>query len=119
LTAKYADACNFQFGSPLKEFPDWMRAKYNERKEFLPSQLKRLRHYCEEAGRSYKEIERTILGTIKIAPDTMAVTDVIELCRELAEISFEHVIFNMPNVHEIEPIEFIGREVVSQVADLA
>jgi len=118
LTAKYADACNLQFGSPLKEFPDWMRAKYNERKEFLPSRLKLLKKYCEELGRSYEEIERSILGTIKIAPDAMRVADVEELCRELAELGFHHIIFNMPNVHEIEPIEIIGREVIPQVTDI-
>jgi len=44
-------------------------------------------------------------------------TEVVELCQELAEIGFQHVIFNMPNVHEIEPIKIIGQEVIPQVAD--
>ena len=117
LTAKYADACNLQFGSPLKEFPDWMREKYEERREFLTSRLERLKQNCERFERSYDEIEKTVLGTIRIAPDAMSVDDVIDLCVELAEMGFHHVIFNMPNVHEIKPIEIIGQEVIPQVAD--
>ena len=118
LTAMYADICNFQFGSSLKEFPDWMREKYEERKEFLTSRLKRLKLMCERFGRSYDEIEKTVLGTIRIAPDAMSVDAVIDLCRELAQMGFQHVIFNMPNVHEIKPIEIVGREVIPEVADI-
>jgi len=68
-------------------------------------------------GRSYDEIERTVLGTIQVAPEAMNSVQVIELCRELADLGFQHVIFNMPNVHEIRPIEIIGQEVIPQVAD--
>jgi alkanesulfonate monooxygenase SsuD/methylene tetrahydromethanopterin reductase-like flavin-dependent oxidoreductase (luciferase family) len=118
LTAKYADACNLQFGSPLKEFSDWMRERHEERREFLTSRLERLRQNCERFGRSYDEIEKTVLGTIRIAPDAMSVDDVTDLCGELAEMGFQHVIFNMPNVHEIEPIELIGQDVIPQVADI-
>jgi len=117
LTAKYADACNLQFGSPLKEFADWMRERYEERREFLTSRLERLKQNCERFGRSYDEIEKTVLGTIRIGPDAMSVDDVISLCGELVEIGFHHVIFNMPNVHEIAPLEIIGQEVIPQVAD--
>jgi len=118
LTAKYADACNLQFGSPLKEFADWMRERYEERREFLTSRLERLKQNCERFGRSYDEIEKTVLGTIRIAPDAMSADDVISLCGELAEMGFHHVIFNMPNVHEIAPLEIIGRKVIPQVADI-
>ncbi len=118
LTAKYADACNLQFGSPLSEFADWMRERYQERKEFLTSRLKRLKQNCKQLGRSYDEIEKTVLGTIRIAPDAMSVDDVIDLCGELAEMGFQHVIFNMPNVHEIKPLEILGNEVIPTVAEL-
>jgi len=118
LTAEYADACNLQFGSSLKEFPVWMRERYQERKEFLGSRLRILRRNCEKIGRPYDEIERTTLGTIKIAPDAMNSAEVIELCREFGELGIQHVIFNMPNVHEIKPLEIIGREVIPQVADI-
>ena len=118
LVAKYADACNLQFGSPLKEFPIWMREKYENRQEHLTDRLKRLERYCNEIGRSYDDIELTVLGTIRVAPDAMTTTEVIDLCHELADMGFHHVIFNMPNSHEITPIEIIGQEVIPQVQDI-
>lgn len=118
LTARYADACNFQFGTALDEWPDWLRAKYEERRKFIPDRLGKLRRLCEEEGRAFDEIEKTILGKIKLAPDAMSVEDVIVLCVEMRELGIEHVIFNMPNSHEIKPIEIIGEEVIPQVSEL-
>lgn len=37
----------------------------------------------------YNEIEKTVLGTIKIAPDAMNAAEVIDLCAELAEIGVQ------------------------------
>jgi hypothetical protein len=48
----------------------------------------------------------------------MTAEGVIELCRELGEAGIEHLIFNMPNVHEIEPLETFGEEIIPAVADL-
>jgi alkanesulfonate monooxygenase SsuD/methylene tetrahydromethanopterin reductase-like flavin-dependent oxidoreductase (luciferase family) len=118
LTAKYADACNLQFGSPLPEFAPWMRERFLVRKEFLQSRLALLRASCSEFGRSYENIERTVLGTIKIAPNAMTARDVIELCKEFAQLGFQHVIFNMPNVHEVDPVRIIGEEVIPEVKNL-
>jgi alkanesulfonate monooxygenase SsuD/methylene tetrahydromethanopterin reductase-like flavin-dependent oxidoreductase (luciferase family) len=118
ISAMYADAVNFQFGSPLPEFQDWMREKYAERRELIPDRLNRLRRLCERYGRDFDEIEKTILGTIRIAPHAMSAEDVTDLCVELHELGIEHVIFNMPNTHEIEPLEMIGEEVIPQVGDL-
>ena len=118
LVAKYGDACNLQFGTPLKEFPSWLRERYEERQDYLTRNLAVLKAHCSEIGRSYDEIERTVLGTIQVAPEAMNSVQVIELCRELAGLGFQHIIFNMPNVHEIEPLDIIGREVIPQVANL-
>ena len=118
LTAKYADACNLQFGSPLPEFASWMRERFLIRKEFFESRLALLRMSCNKFGRSYDDIERTVLGTIKIAPNAMTALDVVELCKEFAQLGFQHVIFNMPNVQEIEPIRIIGEKVIPEVENL-
>lgn len=118
LTARYADACNLQFGSPLKEFPEWMTERYDEFETFSRNRLAILRRNCEKIGRPYEDIERTTLGTVKIARDAMNVDDITGLCRRFWKIGFQHVIFNMPNIHEIQPIEMVGREVVLAVADL-
>lgn len=118
IAARYADAVNLQFGTPLPEFQDWMHEKYEERRTFIPDTLGRLRGLCEEYGRDYDGIEKTILGTVRIAPDVMTVQDVLGICVELGELGIEQVILNMPNSHEIAPIEAIGDEVIPKVATL-
>ena len=42
----------------------------------------------------------------------------IEECKALAEIGIQHAIFNMPNVHEIKPLEIFGKEIIPVLADL-
>jgi hypothetical protein len=103
LVAHYADACNlFAYTGP-----DVIRHK-----------LDVLRGHCEDVGRSYEEIEKSALGTVNLAPEGMTAEGVIELCRELGEASIEHLIFNMPNVHEIEPLETFAEEIIPAVAEL-
>ena len=103
LVAQYAGACNlFAFAGV-----DAIRHK-----------LDVLRGHCKDLGRSYEEIEKTALGTVNLAPDGMTAEGVIELCHKLGESGIEHLIFNMPNVHEIEPLEAFGEEIIPAVADL-
>ena len=116
LVAKYADACNLHLGTPLSGYTQQSQDNYQNRRERLTRKFRVLRQHCEEVGRAYDEIERTVLGAIKIAPGVMSVSEIVELCQELAEIGVQHIIFNMENDHEIEPIEIIGQEVIPQVA---
>lgn len=103
LVAKYADACNlFAYAGP-----DTIRHK-----------LDVLKGHCEDVGRDYEEIERTALSTANLADGGMSADDVIEHCRELADAGIQHAIFNMPNVHEISPLETFGEKVIPAVADL-
>jgi alkanesulfonate monooxygenase SsuD/methylene tetrahydromethanopterin reductase-like flavin-dependent oxidoreductase (luciferase family) len=103
LVARYADACNlFAHGGS-----DLIRHK-----------LDVLRGHCEDVGRDYEEIERTALATVNLAADGMTEEDVIGLCRELNEAGIEHAIFNMPNVHEIKPLEAFGERIIPTVAGL-
>ena len=102
LVAQYADACNlFAYGGP----------------EMIRHKLDVLKGHCEDAGRDYEEIEKTALGTANLAPDGQSVEEVIETCRELSEAGIEHLIFNMPNVQELEPLETFGREIIPAVAE--
>jgi hypothetical protein len=48
----------------------------------------------------------------------MKAKDVIESCRSLAEMGIQQAIFNMPNVHEIKPLEIFGREIIPALAGL-
>jgi F420-dependent oxidoreductase-like protein len=103
LVAQYADACNlFAYGGP-----DVIRQK-----------LGVLRGHCEDVGRDYEEIERTALSTVNLAPDGMTSEEVIGLCSTLNEAGIDHLILNMPNVHEIRPLETFGEEIIPTVAGL-
>ena len=76
-----------------------------------------MRGHCEDVGRDYEEIERTALGTANLAEDGMTAEDVIGLCREMNEAGIQHLIFNMPNVNEIEPLETFGEEIIPAVTE--
>jgi F420-dependent oxidoreductase-like protein len=102
LVAQYADACNLFTYSGL---------------EVINHKLKVLKKHCETIGRPYDEIERTALGTTNLSSGNMSTDDVIEMCKGLANESIEHVILNMPNVNEINPLEKFGEEIIPAVAD--
>ena len=102
LVAQYGDACNLfvQAGA-----------------EGIARKLDVLKGHCDDLGRPYAEIERTTLSTVHLAPGHMTPADVVDLCCQLSGVGVQHAIFNMPNVHEITPIETFGREVIPAVAD--
>jgi F420-dependent oxidoreductase-like protein len=103
LVAKYADACNLFARMGI---------------ETVGAKLDILKQHCEKVGRDYSEIEKTTLSTVHLAPDKMNAKDVVEECCALANIGIQHAIFNMPNVHEIKPLEIFGREIIPALADL-
>jgi alkanesulfonate monooxygenase len=99
LVAQYADACNlFAFGGPAE----------------VARKLDVLKEHCSAIGRPYGEIERTALGQISGA---MKTADLLAACRSLAEVGIQHFIFSIDNVHDLAPIERIGREVIPMVAE--
>jgi len=118
LVAKYSDAFNLQIGAPFEDYPPYIRARYHEHQQYLTERIALLKQICDEEGRKYDEIERTVLCTIRLSPQAMNSNDVLTLCQDLAEIGIQHVIFNMPNLHQLEPLHIIGEEVIPQVANL-
>ncbi len=103
LVAQYADACNLFAGAGV---------------EAVGHKLDVLKQHCEHLGRDYATIEKTVLGTAFLAPGHQSAADVIGQCRQLAGIGIQHAIFNMPNVHEITPLEIFGKEIIPAVAAL-
>jgi F420-dependent oxidoreductase-like protein len=101
FVAKYADACNLFMRAGL----DTLRRK-----------LDVLRGHCADLGRNYEEIERTTLGTVHLAPGEMTADAVLTSLQQLSEIGIQHAIFNMPNPHEIEPLEVFGEAIIPQAA---
>jgi F420-dependent oxidoreductase-like protein len=103
LVAQYADACNlFAYGGTGT----------------IRHKLEVLKRHCEDVDRDYEEIERTALGTVNLGPESMSLRDVIGMCSDLSEAGIQHLIFNMPNVHKIWPLETFGLEIIPAVAAL-
>jgi len=103
MVAQYGDACNL-----------FLRAGREE----LAHKLEVLQEHCHDLGRDYGEIEKTTLGTIHLAEGEDSPEEMIDTCRELADLGFDQAIFNMPNTDQIAPIETIGEEVIPAVRDL-
>jgi F420-dependent oxidoreductase-like protein len=99
LVAQYADACNL-YGPP----------------QVIAGKLAILKQHCDALRRDYGTIEKTSLATVELASGKASPGDVIAQCRALADIGIQHALFNMPNVHEITPLEIFGREVIPAVA---
>jgi hypothetical protein len=102
MVAQYGDACNL-----FDRLGD----------EALRHKLDVLKRHCDAVGRPYEQIERTTLGTAILAPGAQSPADVIAHCRNLASLGIQHAIFNMPNVHEITPLEIFAREIIPAVAE--
>ncbi|HLV98534.1 MAG TPA: LLM class F420-dependent oxidoreductase [Ktedonobacterales bacterium] len=105
LVAKYADGCNL-FGDP----------------ETARQKLAILKQHCEEVGRPYQDILRTVNSRIAVtangANDTLTPAQAVEQIRALGEAGVQLVNFSMPNVSTIEPLELFGREIIPAIADL-
>jgi F420-dependent oxidoreductase-like protein len=101
LVAQYADGCNL-----------FARAGVDT----LKHKLEVLRWHCDNVGRPYHEIEKTALDTVHLAPGQMSVDQVIASCRKMADLGFQQIIFNMPNVFDIKPLEVFGKDIIPAVA---
>jgi F420-dependent oxidoreductase-like protein len=103
LVARYADACNlFTY----------------EGAEAVARKVDVLRRHCDDIGRDFDAIERTCLSTAHLAEGAQSPAEIIASCRGLAAAGIQQAIFNMPNVHEIRPVERFAKEILPEVAAL-
>ena len=109
LVARYADACNLDFGIGPPDYD----AALGE----LRHKLGVLRGQCESIGRDPAEIEVTALGSIHLAPDAMSAQQVVDVLGRVREAGVDHAIVNMPNAFEPEVLERLGAEVLARLPD--
>jgi len=95
LVAQYAQACNLFPGPELEH------------------KLDVLRGHCEAVGRSYDDIEKTVMGPL----DPSDPEALVEQLRQYAQLGVAHYHGLVPNVSAIEPLRVLGREVIPAVAD--
>ena len=102
MVAQYADACNIG---------EWVG------RDNMQSALDTLKAHCEELGRDYDTIEKTALCTVHLSGSDTA-DSVIGRIKSLSAMGFSHVIFNMPDLHTMTPLETFAREIIPAVAGL-
>jgi len=103
LVAQYGDACNLFAGAG---------------EATLRIKLDALKKHCEELGRNYADIEKTTLSSVELRTEKQSAKDVIAECRSMAGLGIQHCIFNMPNVHDITPLEIFGRDIIPVLTGL-
>lgn len=121
LVARYADAWNAVIGSPVdSEDFGVLRNGCNEGSlGWLGRKVRILERCCAEAGRPFVDVEKTVTTYIKVGPGGMGAGDVIALCSRFASMGFSHIILNVLGVEDLEPLHWLGRNVIPEVGPIA
>jgi F420-dependent oxidoreductase-like protein len=99
LVARYAAGCNIFPG------PD------------LEHKLAVLREHCEREGRSYDDIEKTVVFRFDIGDDGERVDEVIRELRRLASLGVQVAHGSVKDVWQVKPLEIIGQQIAPAVVD--
>jgi hypothetical protein len=104
LVAEYGDACNLFTGAD---------------NGLLVHKLDVLKKHCEDVGRNYDEIERTVIAPVVSELNESGVSELVDRCRTWAGLGIQQVILSaIPNVQTLKPLEVVGREIIPAVATL-
>jgi alkanesulfonate monooxygenase len=96
LVAQYADACNI----------------YGD----IKHKLDVLKRHCDDVKRDFTTIEKTTISTANLTPGNDTAKSIIDQCKTLAGLGVSHAIFNLPNTHELKPLEIFGKDIIPAVA---
>jgi F420-dependent oxidoreductase-like protein len=99
LVARYGDACNI---APSPE---------------LPRKLDVLRRLCDEAGRDYDAIEKTMPFGFDVGERGEKAGDLVDQLRGFGRMGVETVFGWVVGVDRITPLEVMGREVIPALAE--
>ncbi|MDQ1716589.1 MAG: hypothetical protein QOE89_542 [Pseudonocardiales bacterium] len=98
LVAQYAQACNL-FPSPE-----------------LEHKLEVLRGHCQEVGRDYDDIEKTVMLPLDPGRDGENIDRILEQLRSLAALGVTHAHGMIPDVASITPLELLAERVIPVAA---
>ena len=98
LVAQYAQACNLFAGPEL------------ERK------LEVLRGHCEDLGRDYDSIQKTVMSRLDVGENGEKAQEVLEQLRGLAALGVTHVHGMVQGAEAIRPLELFGELVIPEAA---
>ncbi|MGN6472337.1 MAG: LLM class flavin-dependent oxidoreductase, partial [Mycobacteriales bacterium] len=100
LVALYGDACNLFAYNPSE----------------VEHKLDVLRQHCEEVGRDYNAIEKTVMGAMDPGPNGENVDAMLETMRAMHDLGVTHFHGTVPNVASIKPLEILAERVIPEVA---
>jgi F420-dependent oxidoreductase-like protein len=99
LVAQYAQACNL-FGGPD-----------------VARKLDVLRQRCDEVGRDYDEIEKTVMAVLNPGPNGAKVDEVLTDLEALAKLGIQHVHTGLVGDGDTAPIEIFHDRIIPVIAD--
>jgi alkanesulfonate monooxygenase len=99
LVAQYAQACNLFPGPELEH------------------KLDVLRQHCDDVGRKYDDIEKTVMMPLEPGPNGEHVDDLLSELRRLHDLGIHHVHSRVKGVERITPLEILGERVIAVIAD--
>jgi F420-dependent oxidoreductase-like protein len=103
LVARYADACN------LFDVPEGVEiAGIVGGKDGLRRKLDVLRGHCEDVGRPYGEIEKTVVTSLDLGPGGMSPAQVVDHLGGLAGVGLEHAIVEGKRPWDDDTLEVIA-----------
>jgi alkanesulfonate monooxygenase len=102
LVAQYADACNLFAYDPAE----------------VEHKLDVLRQHCEDVGRDYDTIEKTVMGSMDPGPNGENVDAMLETIRSMHDLGVTHFHGTVPNVSTIKPLEILAERVMPEAAKL-
>lgn len=100
FVAQYADACNLFAG------PEVAR------------KLEVLKAHCDDVGRDYDTIEKTVMGPLDVGANGEKADDLVDTLRGYAELGIQEFHGAPPAYWTLTPLEIIGEKVIPAVADL-
>ncbi len=100
LVAQYAQACNLFPG------PD------------LDHKLDVLRRHCDDIGRDYDDIQKTVIAPLDPGHDGEHVDELVGRMRGLAALGITHYHGSVPDAAAIRPLELLGQRVIPTAATL-
>ncbi len=100
LVAQYADACNLFAGPEVAH------------------KLDVLKRHCDDLGRDYDEIEKTVMGPMDVGQDGEKAEQFVEQLRGWAELGIQEYHGAPADYWTLTPLQIIGEQVVPQVAEL-
>ena len=98
MVAQYAQACNL-FGGPD-----------------VAHKLDVLRQRCDEVGRDYDDIEKTVMMRVDPGPNGANVDATLAELEALAKLGVQHVHSGLPDVSTIDPIDICAERIIPAIA---